>query len=76
MLTCKEMTALVTDYFERRLSWTDRARFIVHVEMCPGCRAYVRHMRFVVAVLGSMPQEQIPEDVMEGLVHTFASWRS
>jgi anti-sigma factor ChrR (cupin superfamily) len=76
MLTCEEITGLVTDFFEGRMSWTDRARFALHVEMCPGCRAYVRHMRFVVAVLGALPPEPIPDDVMEGLVQTFANWRS
>jgi len=76
MLTCEEVTALVTDYLDGRMRWTDRARFLLHVEVCPPCRAYLRQMSFVIAVLGAMPGERIPDDVMEGLVQSFASWRS
>lgn len=76
MLTCEEVTALVTSYLEGAMSWTDRMRFLLHVGTCPGCRSYLRHMKFVVAVLGAMPPEPIPDDVMQGLVHSFASWRS
>src|SRR6516165_8109418 len=38
-LTCKELTELITDYLEERLSQTDRIRFQEHISVCPGCVA-------------------------------------
>ena len=44
MLTCEEVTALVTSYLDGAMSWTDRMRFLLHVGTCPDCRSYLRHM--------------------------------
>ena len=45
MLTCEQMTALVTDYVEGRLRLTERAKFKLHILMCKHCREYLAQMR-------------------------------
>lgn len=75
MLTCQQMTALITDYLEGRLPLTDRARFLLHVGVCTDCRRYLRQMKLSVAVLGKMPPEPVPDEVMESLLAVFADWK-
>lgn len=74
MLTCKEMTDLVTDYLEGRMSFMDRVRFQMHLGMCKHCRAYVAQMRLTVATLSRLPAEPMPEDVRDELLQRFRSW--
>lgn len=76
MLTCKEVTELVTDYLEGRMSLADRMRFQMHVGMCKHCRAYLRQMKATVAVLGQMPEDaEMPDDVSDELRKRFAEWQ-
>lgn len=74
MLTCQQMTTLITDFLEGRLPFMDRARFQMHIGMCKNCRRYLRQMKLSVAVLGGMPPEPVPEDVMESLLAHFEGW--
>lgn len=74
MLNCQQMTALITDYLEGRLPFMDRTRFQLHIGMCKNCRRYLRQMKLSVAVLGGMPPEPVPEDVMESLLARFDDW--
>jgi hypothetical protein len=68
------MTALITDYLEERMPFMDRARFQLHVGMCKHCRRYLRQMKLSVAVLGGMPPEPVPDDVMNSLLARFGDW--
>lgn len=75
MLTCKEVTELVTDYLEGRMGLADRMRFQMHVGMCKHCRAYLRQMKVTIAALGKMPDDvAMPEDVQSELRKRFADW--
>lgn len=75
MLSCKEVTELVTDYLEGRLSLMDRMRFKMHIGMCKHCRAYLSQMKKTVEVVGKMPDEPIPEDVHDELMKHFENWK-
>ena len=75
MLSCKEMTELITDYLERRLSFVDRARFQMHLGMCQHCRRYLKQTKLLVAALGAMPPEPVPGDVMKLLLAGFDDWK-
>ena len=75
MLSCKEMTELITDYLERRLSFFDRARFQMHLGMCQHCRRYLKQTKLLVAALGAMPPEPVPGDVMKLLLAGFDDWK-
>lgn len=75
MLSCKELTELVTDYLEERLSFMQRTRFQLHLGMCRHCRRYLRQMRLTVRTLGTLPEEPIAADVREELMKRFRSWK-
>jgi predicted anti-sigma-YlaC factor YlaD len=74
MLTCQQMTGLITDYLEGRMPFMDRARFQLHIGMCKHCRRYLRQMKLSVAVLGAMPPEPVPDEVMDSLLARFGDW--
>lgn len=75
MLTCRELTELVTDYLEDRLSFMDRLRFRLHVGMCPPCRAYLGQIKQTIRTLGRLPVEEIPPDVRDALLERFRNWK-
>jgi hypothetical protein len=75
MLTCKEITELVTDYLEGRMSFMQRVSFHLHLGMCDRCRAYLRQMRLTVKTLGKLPDEPIPAGVRDELLARFRSMR-
>lgn len=73
--TCRELVALVTEYFEGTLSPRVRERFEEHVISCPPCRAHLEQMRQTLRLLGSIPEETVPPDVEEALVAAFRGWK-
>jgi predicted anti-sigma-YlaC factor YlaD len=75
MMTCKELTELVTDYLEGRMSLWQRLQFQLHLGMCGHCRAYVRQMRVTIRTVGRVPQESVPPSVRDELLRRFASMR-
>ena len=74
-LTCSELTELITDYLEQRLSQTERTRFEQHLAVCPGCVTYMDQMRLTVKALGARPRVEIPKDVESELLHAFHQWK-
>ena len=75
MMTCKQLTELITDYLERRMPLSHRVRFQLHVGMCKHCRAYLRQMKATIRTLGLLPAETIPPDVREQLMKRFRNWK-
>jgi len=75
MLTCVELTRLVTDHAEGRLSFVDRVRFQLHLGVCRHCRAYVRQMKAAAAALGRLPPPELPAHTKEELLRRFETWR-
>jgi anti-sigma factor RsiW len=76
MLSCKEITELVTDYLEGRLGLADRMRFQMHLGMCKHCRAYLRQMKATIATLGKLPDEPMPDEVRDEMRKRFADWNA
>jgi predicted anti-sigma-YlaC factor YlaD len=75
MLTCQELTEVVTDYLEGRLTFMQRLRFRLHIGMCRHCRAYLRQMKLMIRTLGKLPEEPIPPSVEEELLQRFRDWK-
>lgn len=71
MLTCRELTELVTDYLEGRLSIWQRVQFQMHLGMCRHCRAYLHQMKTTLRLTGELPDEPMPDDVREELRSRF-----
>lgn len=75
MITCRELTELVTDYLEGRLSIGQRLRFEMHIGLCSHCRAYLRQMKQTIGSLGSLREDDIPGEVSQRLLARFREWK-
>jgi hypothetical protein len=49
MLTCKEASELISQSYERRLSWGERLGLRLHLVICAACTQFARQMRFLHA---------------------------
>ena len=47
MLTCKEITALLSEAQDRKLSLAERLKLEMHLAMCRGCQAYKSQLAFL-----------------------------
>lgn len=47
MLTCKQVSELVSYSMDRRLGWLERWRLRVHLKVCEGCRNFQGQMSFL-----------------------------
>ena len=75
MLTCRELTELITNYMEGRLSFRQRLRIQMHLGMCRHCRRYLRQMKSTVRLLGSLPDGALPPEMESELMRRFADWK-
>jgi predicted anti-sigma-YlaC factor YlaD len=75
MLRCKDITELVTDYVERRMSFVERLRFQLHLGMCRHCREYLRQVRRTIRLAGALRPEDVPPEIRDELLRRFQSWR-
>lgn len=76
MLSCKQITEIITDYLEGRMGFAERMRFQMHVGLCKHCRAYLRQMKTTVAAVGQLPDEPMPDDVRDAMRKRFAHWHA
>ena len=56
MLSCKEVTRLVSHGLDRRLGFAERVRLRLHLAVCDGCAHFTKQMSFIrkaVRELGS-----------------------
>lgn len=75
MMTCQQLTELVTDYAEGRLGLLDRARFQLHLGLCHDCREYLRQVRATARALGRLEAPKLPETLQEELMRRFDGWK-
>jgi anti-sigma factor RsiW len=74
-VTCREVVELMSAYLEGNLSVGDRARFEAHLTGCDGCTAYLAQLRTTLRVLGTLPDEPMPEPLKAELLRAFRDWR-
>jgi anti-sigma factor RsiW len=74
MLTCQQVTELVTAYAEGELRLGERMRFWMHLGMCSHCRRYLRQLRASARALGRLPTPQLPPQLQEELMRRFDGW--
>jgi len=56
MLSCKDVTRLVSQGLDRRLGFAERVKLRVHLAICDGCTTFTKQVRFIrkaVRTLGS-----------------------
>ncbi len=61
VLSCREVTRLVSASYEERLSWPERLGVRVHLLLCRFCRRFVQQMRFLHAACRRF-QQALQED--------------
>jgi len=76
MMSCREITQLVTAYVEGALPLRDRLRFQLHIGMCRHCRAYLRQMKLTAKTLGYLPEPELPPEVERELLARFENWKA
>lgn len=74
-LSCREFVELVTDYVEGTLEAPTRERFDHHMDLCPGCEAYVDQMRETVARLGHIPVDSLTPEAQATLLDAFRDFK-
>jgi anti-sigma factor RsiW len=74
-LACRELVELVTDYFEGKLSWSERRRFDRHIAGCDHCTAYLEQMRLVVEATGRLSEDDLEPEARDELLEAFRGWR-
>jgi predicted anti-sigma-YlaC factor YlaD len=47
MLTCKDVSALVSQSLDRRLSWHERCNVRLHLLICRACTRFQRQLAFL-----------------------------
>ena len=47
MLKCKDMTHLLSEAQDRKLTVSERLQLEMHLAMCSGCRNFKRQMAFI-----------------------------
>jgi len=68
MMSCAEITGLVTSFLDGRMPLRQRLAFRMHIAMCPHCGRYLRQVRATVRLTGKLPVETMPPDVRDELV--------
>jgi predicted anti-sigma-YlaC factor YlaD len=57
MLTCRELTELVTDHLEGRLPLAQGMSVSLHLSSCRHCRAYLEQMKSLLKLLRKLPAD-------------------
>jgi Putative zinc-finger len=47
LLSCKEVSQLVSQGLDRRLGWVERVRLRLHLAICDGCTNFNKQMDFL-----------------------------
>jgi hypothetical protein len=47
MLSCKEVTHLLSESQDRKLALGERMRLSIHLAMCKGCSRYRKQIQFI-----------------------------
>jgi hypothetical protein len=74
MLTCKEITALATDYSEGHLGSAERALFEAHLAGCAACTAWTKQLQSVARAVGRLPVPSVPLEQRAALLARFDEW--
>ena len=75
MLSCKEITELVTAYLERSMPREQQLAFLKHIRGCGVCWHYLRQVRVTVRALGRAPVAPPPTEVKAALLEHFRLWK-
>ena len=74
-MTCAELEAFIVDYLDGTLSRRRRSQFVIHLMLCPKCRAYLDSYKKAVALgqrvfinKGGPAAQQAPEELIQAIL--------
>ena len=73
-ISCRDVVALVTDYFERALPAEQLSLLEQHLNFCDGCISYVEQMRLTKELVGRLEEEDVPVEAKDRLLQAFRDW--
>lgn len=73
MRYCEEYAALLDPYVDGELTAEEMAQVRVHLEICPGCRAYVDDALAIRAAFPAAEETRVPEGFAEGVMERIRS---
>ena len=76
MLSCKDITDLLTEYLEGEMTLGDRMRIRMHLAVCGHCRTYVEQLELTIDSCGHIPPPEVTDDLREALLSTFRDWKA
>lgn len=62
MLSCKEITHLLSESQDRRLSIPEKLQLEMHLAMCKGCTNFRKQMRFLREACRRFARDRTPSD--------------
>ncbi|HEV2429994.1 MAG TPA: zf-HC2 domain-containing protein [Burkholderiales bacterium] len=60
LLSCKEVSRLVSQGLDRRLGWLERTRLRLHLAICDGCTNFKKQMLFLRKALSRLAEQPKP----------------
>ncbi len=68
MITCKEVSHLVTDYHDGAMGTWTRMSFRMHLAMCRDCKTHMGKMRQMIDSIGHIPPDtEVPDEMLRRL---------
>lgn len=74
IFTCRQIAGMVSDAEDGRLGVSDRARFWVHLSMCPSCKAWAAQVQLTRAAVGAIREGDEPEAIPDELLAAYRAW--
>ena len=62
MLTCKQASQVISQSYDRRLSWRERLNLRIHLFVCDACARFAKQMRFIRQAMRRFAREQAETD--------------
>jgi hypothetical protein len=66
--SCKEITDLVLDYLNDKLTPRIKREFVQHLRLCRDCVSFLNTYKKTVAAAGTIKPEDVPANVRENLL--------
>ena len=57
MLTCKQVSRIVSQGLDRELGFTERVRLRVHLAICDGCTNFSKQMAFLREAMAKLADQ-------------------
>ena len=57
MLTCKEVSRMVSQGLDRRLGFAERVRLRMHLAICAGCANFSKQMAFLRKAMAKLAEQ-------------------